>query len=69
MKDLNCEYDGTDISSDWTSAGNWKVYIDRDRLYGNQRPTYTYEEAKAKCNAWGATLVREQDVLDAVRLW
>ena len=30
---------------------------------------FTYDEAKSKCSEFGATLVQDQDVLKAVRLW
>ena len=65
MKSQKCEYDDA-IASDWYGDGNWKVYI--EPFYDGIRPEYTYEKAKEKCESLGATLVREQDVLDAVRL-
>ena len=65
---VRCWYEGAGISSLWTGAGNWKVFLDMD--LNLDKPTrYTYADAKAKCSAWGATLVREQDALDAVRFW
>ena len=60
-----CEYKG--LASDWYSDGNWMVYVEEMKECV-PLPLYTYEEAKNRCGALGATLVREQDVLDAVRL-
>ena len=60
-KSKNCLYVGR-----MTDAVIWKVFIDKNGG-GEQQPRYKYADAKAKCSAWGATLVRDQDVLDAVR--
>ena len=40
-----------------------KVTISKTNLF------FTYDEAKSKCSELGATLVQDQDVLKAVRLW
>jgi len=57
-----CEYDGRDIHS-WKYS--WKVYWGKG--WGS-KPS-TYENAKDKCSAWGATLVRSEDALDAIIPW
>ena len=67
----NCLYDGRMRTG--AGAGIWKVIIPKCDEMGDGentlrwRPKYTYAQAKAKCSAWGATLVREQDALNAVR--
>ena len=58
-----CEFDGTGISNLIS-----KIYI-APGLRSGVEETYTYTEAESKCSAWGATLVREPDMLDAVRCW
>jgi len=62
----HCEFDGSATSLPFNSIS--KIYIAKYKKPGEEE-TYSYAGAKSKCSAWGATLVREQDMLDAVITW